>query len=147
MVLQWSKDLAVGHPIIDSDHQMLINIANNLAQTLDGDARPEAVNCSLGRLAQYIETHFKREEELFMATRYPHKEKHQQNHRNIEQLVREFQASYGRDPAQVDVSKLLNFFKDWLVNHIGKQDKGYAPYVIGAERRSGHYPAVRTGFV
>lgn len=146
MLLQWSKDLAVGHPIIDSDHQMLINIANDLAHASQSGAGAEAIGRSLSRLAQYIETHFKREEALFMGSHYPHKDKHQKNHRDIENLVRGFQAAYASDPAAVDMSKLLDFLKEWLVKHIGKLDKSYVPYVKAAEKQSGQYNA-RTGFV
>lgn len=147
MLLQWSKDLAVGHPIIDSDHQMLINIANDLAHASQNGADVKAVGRALGRLAQYIDTHFKREEALFMDSRYPNKDKHQQNHRNIEKLLHDFQAAYAADPARIDMNSLLNFLKEWLVKHIGKMDKAYMPYVHAAEKRPGHYPAARTGFV
>lgn len=145
MLLQWSKELAVGHPIIDSDHQMLINIANDLEHATHSGAGAEAVGMALGRLAQYIETHFKREEGLFMESHYPHKEKHLQNHRDIEKLMRGFQAAFEQDPAAVDMDKLLNFLKEWLVKHIGKLDKGYAPYVAAAEKKQGQY-GNRAGF-
>ena len=146
MLLQWSKDLAVGHPIIDSDHQMLVNIANDLEHAAHSGAGAEAVGRALGRLVQYIETHFKREEELFMESNYPHKEKHQQNHRDIEKLMRGFQAAFEQDPDAVDLDNLLNFLKEWLVKHIGKLDKGYAPYVKAAQKHRGQYNA-RVGFV
>ena len=146
MLLQWSKDLAVGHPIIDSDHQMLINIANDLEHATHHNTGTEAIGMGLGRLAQYIETHFAREEALFMHSNYPHKEKHQQNHRDIEKLMRGFQTAYEHDPASVDLDKLLNFLKEWLVKHIGKLDKSYIPYVEAAEKKHGQYNR-RTGFV
>lgn len=145
MLLQWSKDLAVGHPIIDSDHQMLINIANDLAHASKSGASHEVVGTALKRLVQYIETHFRREEELFMGTRYPHKEKHLKNHRDIENLVHSFLAAHEHDADSVDMDKLLDFLKTWLVKHIGKLDKGYAPYVEAAEKKHGQYGA-RTGF-
>jgi len=147
MLLQWSKDLAVGHAIVDNDHQMLINIANDVAYAFKSGAGDEAVNRALKRLAQYVEMQFKREEALFMTSRYPHKDKHQQNHRNIEKLVRDFQAAYGEDPAQANLVNFLNFFKDWLVRHIDRLDKGYVPYVQAAEKHTGRPPAARTGFV
>lgn len=145
MLLQWSKDLAIGHPIIDSDHQMLINIANDLAHATKSGASADVVGTALGRLVQYIETHFRREEALFMASGYPHKEKHLQNHRDIENLVQTFLIAFQKDPKSVDMNKLMDFLKTWLVKHIGKLDKGYAPYVEVAEKKHNQYGA-RTGF-
>lgn len=147
MLLQWSKDLAVGHPIIDSDHQMLINIANDVAYAHESGAGFEAVNRALKRLAQYVEMQFKREEALFLASRYPHKDRHQQNHRNIEKLICDFQVDYAQDPVRVNVAPFLDFFKDWLLWHIDKLDRGYAPHVQAAEKHTGYYVSARTGFV
>jgi hemerythrin len=145
MLLQWSKDLAVGHPIIDSDHQMLVNIANDLAHAAETGASTEATGMALGRLVQYIATHFRREEALFMDSHYPNKEKHLKNHQVIENLVQKFQTRYAEDPASVDLSQLLDFLKEWLVQHIGKMDKGYAPHVHAAEKKHAHMTR-RTGF-
>lgn len=146
MLLQWSKDLAVGHPIIDSDHQMLVNIANQLAHDVEAGQDDKAIGRSLERLAQYVETHFHREEALFMDSDYPYKDKHCQNHRDIEKLVRGFQTSHTQDAKSVDMPKLLNFLREWLVKHIGKLDKGYMPYVQAAEKKHGQYNK-RRGFV
>lgn len=146
MLLQWSKTLEIGHPIVDYDHQMLVNIANELHHAVKFDQGDEAVARCLGQLAQYVETHFKREEALFMDSGYPHKEKHCQNHRDIERLVRGFEAGFEADPGGTDLNKLLTFLKEWLVKHIGKLDKSYAPYVRAAERKHGQYNK-RTGFV
>ena len=145
MLLQWSEDLAVGHPIIDNDHQMLINFANELAHAHQSGADSEAISRALGRFVQYLETHFHREEELFMATDYPHKEKHVQNHRDIEKMFRGFQAAMEVDPDMADLTRLLNFLKEWLVKHIGKLDRSYASYVERAEKKHGQH-GQRKGF-
>jgi len=136
MLMQWSKALEIGHPVIDYDHQMLVNIANDLHHAVQTNQGHEAIAQSLKRLVQYIETHFAREEELFSNTRYPNVEKHKKNHRDIENLVRGFLTAHETDPASVDMNKLLNFMKEWLIKHIGKLDKGYASYVIKADQQS-----------
>lgn len=146
MLLQWSKALMVGHPIIDYDHQMLVNIANDLHHAVQLEQGDEEVERGLARLLQYVETHFKREEALFMDSDYPNKEKHQQNHRDIEALVGGFLASFKANPASVDMTKLMSFLREWLVKHIGKLDKGYMPYVKAAQKQQGQYNT-RTGFI
>lgn len=35
MLLQWSDKMKVGHKVIDYDHQMLFNIANDLHHTVN----------------------------------------------------------------------------------------------------------------
>lgn len=145
MLLQWSKDLVIGHPIIDYDHQMLVNISNELHHAVKFEQGDDEVERSLERLVQYVQTHFQREEALFMETDYPHKDKHVQNHRDIENLVNGFLAAFRKDPASVEMDKLLDFLKQWLVKHIGKLDKSYAPYVKAAEKHHNQYNN-RTGF-
>jgi hemerythrin len=145
MLLQWSKEMAVGHPIIDNDHQMLVNIANNLAHAAQTGAKPEVVGAALSHLAKYVETHFRREEELFMDSHYPHKEKHLKNHQDIEQLLHGFQAVYAKDPGAVNMDELLSFLREWLIKHICKMDKGYASYVKAAEKKHAQFNT-RTGF-
>jgi len=66
MLLQWSDALMIGHPIIDYDHQMLVNICNELHHAVKFNQGDAEVKQSLGRLVQYVETHFRREEALFM---------------------------------------------------------------------------------
>lgn len=136
MLLQWSEALEVGHPIIDYDHQMLINLVNELDRAVQMGQGAEKVAQVLDRLSQDIETHFAREEELFEQTAYPLVEKHKQHHRDIEDLVRVFQAAYEENPASIDLNKLLKFLKEWLMKHIGKLDKGYAPYVEKTEQKT-----------
>jgi len=145
MLLQWSKDLAVGHAIIDSDHQMLINIANELDHSATSGAGQEAIGLALSRLVTYIETHFQREEALFLDSDYPHKDKHQKNHRDIEHLMNGFSQAYQTDPATVELDKLLNFLKEWLVQHIGILDKSYISHVKAVEKQRGQYNK-RRGF-
>ena len=144
MLLQWSQDLAIGHPIIDYDHQMLVNIANELHHAVKFDQGDDEVERALGRWVQYLKTHFRREEALFMGTDYPHKDKHLQNHRDIESLVGDFHTGFQKNPGAVDIEKLLDFLKTWLIKHIGKMDKSYAPYVKAMEKQHGQYN--RTGF-
>ncbi|MFC1673012.1 bacteriohemerythrin [Pseudomonadota bacterium] len=146
MLLQWTKELAIGHPIIDYDHQMLVNIANDLHHAVKFDQGDEEVERSLARLIQYIETHFAREEALFDDSHYPHKEKHKKNHRDIEGLVRGFLTAFQADPEAVQMDKLLTFLKEWLLKHIGNLDRGYAEYVLKAEKKSGHITQ-KKGFV
>lgn len=146
MLLQWSKALEVGHPIVDYDHKMLVNIANELHFAVTQKQDDGAVLRYLGQFATSIETHFKREEALFMDSDYPHKEKHCQNHRDIEKLVRGFAQAYEANAASVDIEKLMAFLQEWLVKHIGKLDKGYASYVLAVERKHRQYNR-RSGFV
>ncbi len=136
MLLQWSEALEVGHPIIDYDHQMLIGLVNELDRAVQMGQGAEKVAQVLDRLSQDIETHFAREEKLFEQTAYPLVEKHKQHHRDIENLVRTFQAAYEENPASIDLNKLLKFLKEWLMKHIGKLDKGYAPYVEKTEQKT-----------
>jgi len=52
MLMQWSKALEIGHPVIDYDHQMLVNIANDLHHAVQTDQGQDAAPQSPKRLVQ-----------------------------------------------------------------------------------------------
>lgn len=67
-LIEWSDDFLIGHSAIDYDHQMLVNITN---QVYDMKNAPKISNQQIGQcmkqLVDYVERHFRREEEIFSA--------------------------------------------------------------------------------
>lgn len=138
MLIQWNDAWRVGNSAIDYDHQMLVNITNQL---WDLKQQPRVRNADisrvLGQLVDYVKRHFEREEEIFMASDYPHKKAHQAMHRELTKVVEDIAVVFNRDPDLLNLDEIMNFLKRWLMDHIAKHDMGYRDFIkAGSKQRS-----------
>lgn len=127
--MQWRDEYSVHHATLDFDHQMLINIINQLFDAIATKQDKQVIGQVIHSLARYVETHFAREERVMKECRYPDLAPHAAKHREIEQTVWDIVHLWERDPSEVNSAEVLRFLKTWLVNHILKSDMKYAPYV------------------
>ena len=125
---EWSDEMSVGVPLIDSDHQALIGFINDLHDALESGDEIAALGETLGKLVAYIEFHFKREEKVMQACGFPHIETHQGEHRDFTKRIHDIHVRYYREADVAMTRDLLDFLKDWLNHHILIQDKAYARY-------------------
>ena len=127
-LINWSKDYSVGVQSIDGQHSSLFNMLNELhAAMMQGQARSVA-GPVLHRLVNYTREHFTAEEAMMAAAKYPGLAQHRMKHRALTSKVEEFMKRYESDQATVNI-ELLSFLRDWLVSHIQKSDKEYAPWL------------------
>lgn len=80
-------------------------------------------------MIDYVERHFKREEELFLNSKYPDAQKHLAMHDDIKKTVKDIAAIYKTKPEAININEVLDFLKKWLTNHIMKADIGYIEYL------------------
>ncbi len=127
--MEWRDEYSVHHATLDFDHQMLINIINQLHDAIQTKQDTAVIGMVIGSLKRYVETHFKREETVMRECRFPDLKAHARKHREIEATVNDVLTLFQRAPQEVDSQEVLRFLKTWLVNHILKSDMKYAPYV------------------
>ncbi len=127
--IQWNDTYKVGHKIVDFDHMTLVNITNELFLRVDRGFSDEEIAQTIALLIDYVERHFEREEELFLNSDYPDKDKHREMHKDITKTVKDIAKVYRTDPSAINISEVLDFLKKWLTNHIMKADQGYAKYL------------------
>ncbi len=60
--------------------------------------------------------------------RYPGLHAHKNGHHDLTRQVEQFVQRYNRGELALNVH-LLTFLRDWLVNHIQKEDRQYGPWV------------------
>ncbi len=123
---EWSDDMSVGVPLIDSDHQALIGFINELHDGVESGDELAALGATLGKLVAYIEFHFTREEKVLQACGFPDIEAHRSGHRDFTGRIRDVQDRYQREADAAMTRDLLEYLKDWLNHHILIQDKAYA---------------------
>ena len=127
MTLAWTQDLAIGIPVIDGQHQRIVEYINQLDMLKHDAASAEVVADVLQNLVDYTLSHFAFEETLMEEAGYPFINAHKKVHQLFARRVGSFQelARSGEDITD----ELLHTLKAWLVNHIKRDDKDYTAVV------------------
>lgn len=127
-LVDWTKGLATGIPLIDEQHKMLLNYINSLHSAMKrGVTDTELLNI-LNVLYDYTVSHFSTEEQFFSHSDYVDTQKHREIHRKFTDRIAEFRDAMAKGSAQVSM-ELLNFLKDWLIHHIQGTDHQYVDSV------------------
>jgi methyl-accepting chemotaxis protein len=128
-LLRWSDSLSVGIGSIDIQHKKLIDLINELFKHINSGSAKEAVGKTLRELIDYTGNHFQTEEKFFDKYNYPEQVEHKEMHRKLVAQVVEFQKQFKNGEKDVSL-ELMEFLKDWLINHIKKTDMQYGPYLL-----------------
>jgi hemerythrin len=129
-LITWSTNMSVGIERIDREHKVLIDLINQLHGEMLAGKSKEALGTVLDKLVTYTKTHFITEETLFRTHAYPQAAAHKKEH---DALTAKAVALLGDVKAGKTVisSPVLDFLKDWLTNHILKQDMAYKLFFGG----------------
>lgn len=124
MSLLWREQLSVGNDVIDSDHKYLIEIINRAEVSLSSKNRHELL-VALDDLGHYSRLHFDREEKIANAVGYTQVSHLSQSHKellgHLDQIRGEIDAM-GQDWSAETVEHFTKFLRDWLINHVIKED-------------------------
>jgi len=124
----WSKELMVGNHTVDTQHQDIVECINALyLSSVKDHPRTEQVKILKNLIAVTV-NHFNDEQDLFMASEYPHKDEHLGRHKKIIAQLGTSCSKIEAGTAAVD-SEILDFLKDWLQSHILIVDRGYTSYL------------------
>ncbi|MDR1489006.1 MAG: bacteriohemerythrin [Desulfovibrio sp.] len=127
-LIEWTPDLGIGIELIDNQHKMLCAYINTLYRALR-DGRFELVGSDIvTSLKGYTVSHFSTEEQYFSHTKYPQAAEHTQIHKKFVEKVTAVDAQLATGNFHVG-DDLLEFLKNWLLNHIRVTDHQYAPFV------------------
>jgi hemerythrin-like metal-binding protein len=113
---------------MDSQHTVLFGMLNDLHEAMMKGHAQKIAGDLLRKLLDYTRKHFAAEEALMTSTRYPELGQHQTLHRELVKQVEEFAVRYERGESSLNL-QLLNFLRDWLTNHIQKEDHKYGPWL------------------
>lgn len=130
-LIRWQDSFAIGVASIDSDHQVLVSLLNQLSETREEGQARDVVGSVLNVLVEYTINHFHREEHLMALCGYSDLADHHQKHQRIAARVQKMRQQY-ESGCHTAVDELLNFLKNWLVEHIIGEDTHIRPWVEGA---------------
>lgn len=128
-LVTWSDDYSVGVKAIDAQHMKLFDILNELHGAMKGGQGPAVTGALLEKLVKYTKEHFANEERFMQIAGYPGLAEHHGHHEALTSQVGDFIARYKKGEGAINVD-LLSFLRDWLKNHIQREDKSYSSCLI-----------------
>jgi hemerythrin len=128
MGLQWREQLSVGNDLIDSDHRILIDIVNKADSSLQAMSRAGLLT-ALEELDKYSRVHFTLEERVAQAVGFPDLGQLHTSHILLMETLNRISQDIGEQWDQTAADQLGQFLRDWLVNHVIKEDMLLKPYL------------------
>ena len=126
--IEWSSELSVGIEEIDAQHQVLVDLLNQIHEAIQQRHAAEVTQSIIEKLGEYTRIHFAVEESLMRIMHYPDYESHKNAH---DKLIEQLLDLQGRLNTGKAVSfELAHFLKVWLTKHIMESDQRYAPYFL-----------------
>lgn len=143
LFMEWRPEYSVGIETIDDQHRVLLGLLNQLHEALQNGRAEVEIHEVLDALTDYTRTHFLVEEAIMEVVAYSQFEEHKAQHRKLLQQVRDFRGRVRRREAGT-AEELLEFLKQWLIQHILKEDMQYADHFALAKQVLGRQGAEQT---
>ncbi len=124
----WRKDYSVNIKKIDNQHKKLFEYINAIHDAMKAKKTSEELGKIINKLSNYTVEHFKTEEDYFDQYDYPDAKKHKFEHQVFVDKVKKFQSDLKRGKMLLSL-EIVNFLKDWLVNHIQGTDQKYSQFL------------------
>jgi hemerythrin len=128
-LLAWTDKLSVGVNVLDEDHKRLVAMVNQLYDAMQAGHGKDSLSPILDGLIQYTKLHFAREEKFFAQTSYPASVAHKQEHDKLTHQVQDIQGKYASGATTALSLEVMQFLKNWLVQHIQGSDQKYRPHL------------------
>jgi len=126
--INWDSKYEFGIQEIDNQHKKLADLINKIYDAHNEGHGRDVLGSVFIDLVFYTKIHFNKEENYMEEANYPNLDEHRKLHRELTDQVHQLEQKYKSGDLNID-NKLLDFLKDWLTNHILKEDKKYVPYV------------------
>lgn len=127
-LIVWETKFSIGQPEIDEQHKKLILLINQFHDAMMAGNGKEMLEEVLTGLIDYTSYHFKAEEDLMFRQAYPDLDAHMAEHAYFIRKITQTQEAF-RSGERMLTIHLMNFLRDWLVNHIMLTDKRIGDFI------------------
>lgn len=137
-LITWDDSYSVHDATIDAQHKEWIAIYNRLDQSLlHGEAGSVnmATEKAVAAMREYATFHFRHEELYLQQLNYPYLVEHRRLHTDFEDQLFAY-ARKMRNRELLLSTEVISTLKEWLQNHILREDRKYADYADRAARGS-----------
>lgn len=127
-IFQWRREYNTNIKEMDAHHRELFQTANKLYEEILSGRNQAVLEDTLNFMIRYTEDHFSQEEKLMEDYDFPEYETHIKHHVRLIHEVQELKAKHAAGEMRMDMG-IINFLKDWIINHILIEDRKYGPYL------------------
>jgi hemerythrin len=131
----WTPNLVTGNVTVDSQHQHLFDLVNELHHGIIQGHGREVMGPILKKLARYAVEHFATEERFMSSTAYPNLARHKQKHDALTAQVTELLGDWEQGTALP--STLSKFLTEWVSHHIKDEDKELVAWLKAQKSKAG----------
>ncbi len=122
--MPWDDSYSVGLNTIDDQHRVLVDLINKLYRAIRQGSDESRLKTVFDELINYTDKHFSFEESWFAKTRYQGTDEHVKLHRELVKTIVMMKEKFFAGQS-VTARQLMDFLKNWLLNHIGREDPKY----------------------
>ncbi|WP_243544542.1 bacteriohemerythrin [Pseudodesulfovibrio tunisiensis] len=127
-LMDWDESFSVGVREIDQQHRKLFDLVNALHKAMRTGKGSDILGKVFEELREYTVHHFAHEESLFEEHHYPAMIGHQKEHTKLVDQVLELEKEFKAGRAAI-TNEVMEFLRNWLVNHIKGTDRKYGPFL------------------
>ena len=129
MAIIWSENLSVKIELFDLQHRKLIELINSFYNNVRKGAGKENFLMFTKSLKDYTIYHFSAEEKIMQEHDFPGLDSHKIEHSIfIEQVI--FYEEMFKSGKALIILDVINFVKDWVINHVMGTDKKYSDFLV-----------------
>ncbi len=123
-MFEWNDKYSVNISMIDEEHKELIRIMNEAIVAKQHHNDLEEISILLKKLTMYALKHFSTEETYMVECNYPEFQDHKKEHHDFSIKMIAYCNKVIEGEYQI-ASEIIEYLKQWLVNHIQVTDKKY----------------------
>jgi hemerythrin len=129
-LMRWLDLYSIGIEKVDRQHENLTDLLNCLNEAWRSGKGQDVLLFRLDQFLDAVGSHFKDEEELMVEKEYPDFDLHKGEHDFLLEQVLQFRTEFAASEAELSES-MLDFFRDWLRDHILISDRRFGRFVRG----------------
>lgn len=126
--LQWSDDYSTGIKQFDEHHKKLIDLTNELFESLKACKGQAVVGKIVREMADYTSYHFAAEEQQLALHKFPALAEHKKEHEAFIAKVNDLLEQHNTGKTNISLAA-FTFLQEWLTRHIQGTDQKYGPYL------------------
>lgn len=125
--ISWTEKMSTSVPDMDKQHERIVALINELHAAMTTGHGKEKIASILKDLKKYVLDHFSKEEAYMQKIGYPGLSRQKMLHEQLTQKVLGFEQRVAAGES-LSSSEILEFLRNWLVEHIEHEDKKYGQH-------------------
>ncbi|MEI6558051.1 MAG: hemerythrin family protein [Rhodospirillaceae bacterium] len=132
MRIPWSEEMMIGHLLLDSDHEHIVALVNELNDTVSNCANRGLLVNKYCQIIDCLGEHFTREEHIMISSKYPEADCHRKAHWYLfDQLTKMTYLLESNAP--MAEKNIITFLNEWFFQHVMISDKKLAAHLLGQQ--------------